>query len=97
MILSNRAKCLICEDVVFSASRHDFKSCKCGNIFVDGGMDYIRHGYEDALAYKNLSVEIEDELFEACEDALEWCDETGRNNLGRICAIFRVLKDKEII
>jgi hypothetical protein len=97
MILSNRAKCLKCEDVIFSASVHDFKSCKCDNIFVDGGMDYIRHGWKDALAYKDLSVEVEDGVFKACEEVLEWCDDTGRNNLGRICAIFRVLKDKELI
>jgi hypothetical protein len=40
----NRAKCALCEDVIESKSRHDFVSCSCGAIFVDGGRDYCRMG-----------------------------------------------------
>lgn len=34
--------CLKCKDRVFSFYRHDFKSCKCGSVFVDGGFNYFR-------------------------------------------------------
>ena len=37
-------KCLKCDDVIISNYRHDFKFCKCRNIFVDGGNDYCRIG-----------------------------------------------------
>lgn len=37
-------KCNLCQDVVFSEHRHDFKYCKCGETFVDGGTDYLRTG-----------------------------------------------------
>jgi len=37
-------KCLKCDDVIVSNYRHDFKFCKCGNIFIDGGDDYCRIG-----------------------------------------------------
>jgi hypothetical protein len=47
----NRAKCRLCQDVIVSKSRYDFVSCKCGEIFVDGGNDYWRRG---AKNFNNL-------------------------------------------
>ena len=44
MTEKNQAKCRKCKDVIESKHRHDFVSCKCGSIFVDGGNDYIRRG-----------------------------------------------------
>lgn len=41
-ILENSAKCLECGDHIISMSRHDFETCSCGNISVDGGHDYQR-------------------------------------------------------
>lgn len=31
-----------CKDIIFSRTRHDFHSCSCGNISIDGGFDYFR-------------------------------------------------------
>lgn len=93
MILANAAKCLKCGDEIFSSHRHDFKACSCGNVFVDGGMSYIRHGYKSYDSYLNLSIEVSELDFEMCMSALDWCDETGRNNLGKLCSIFRALRD----
>lgn len=36
--------CLNCDDVVFSAMRHDYSSCTCGATFADGGKDYFKYG-----------------------------------------------------
>lgn len=47
MILSNKAQCKICKDIVESRHRHDFKWCKCGQMYVDGGKEYIRRGAKD--------------------------------------------------
>jgi hypothetical protein len=33
-----------CFDIIESHHRHDFVSCKCGTIFLDGGVDYVRYG-----------------------------------------------------
>lgn len=95
MILANAAKCIECGDEIFSAHRHDFKYCECENIFVDGGMSYIRHGFEDRDKYMNLSIEITELQFEMCMAALKWCNENHRNDLGRVCAIFRAIRDTE--
>ncbi len=40
----NRAQCAICKNIIESSYRHDFVSCECGSIFVDGGLSYIRRG-----------------------------------------------------
>lgn len=47
----NMAKCALCNDKIVSKHRHDWVSCKCGEIFIDGGNDYWRAGAKD---FKNL-------------------------------------------
>jgi hypothetical protein len=94
-ILSNQVKCLKCEDEPFSAHRHDYKRCKCGAIAVDGGMDYMRRVGDGS--YKDMSITVTDELYESLKQTLEWCQETSRNDLGVICALFRVLRDHGVI
>ena len=42
----NYIKCEKCEDILFSFHRHDFKSCRCEESFIDGGFDYIRYNGE---------------------------------------------------
>lgn len=54
-ILVNKIKCKKCGDVIESKSRHDFKSCSCGAVAVDGGHDYIRRGGKSD-DYEELSV-----------------------------------------
>lgn len=48
-VIRNAARCRKCDTVIESRTRHDFVTCRCGAIFVDGGLDYIRAGgdFED--------------------------------------------------
>ena len=55
-IIRNSAKCLLCGDEIESRYRHDFRECKCGNIFVDGGKDYMRGGALDGGAFQDTSI-----------------------------------------
>ena len=41
-IIKNAAKCNYCGDVIESTYRHDFQTCSCGRVSVDGGHDYLR-------------------------------------------------------
>ncbi|MBQ6477535.1 MAG: hypothetical protein IJI43_03785 [Bacilli bacterium] len=41
-IISNKIQCKKCGDIIESFYTHDFKSCKCGAVAVDGGKDYLR-------------------------------------------------------
>lgn len=52
----NAVKCLKCNTVIESKHRHDFVSCPCGNISVDGGLEYQRRvgtlkDYEEMSEY----------------------------------------------
>lgn len=55
-IKRNSAKCLSCEQEIESKHRHDFARCKCGNVFVDGGKDYIRRGVGEMDKYVDTSI-----------------------------------------
>jgi hypothetical protein len=46
-ILKNKIQCNKCKDIIESKSVHDFRYCQCGNVFVDGGRDYTRRGWND--------------------------------------------------
>jgi len=59
--MSAKIKCLKCLDIIKSYDRHDFRYCKCGNIFIDGGDDYLRYGgkaLEDD-SYEIIGEEVE--------------------------------------
>lgn len=70
-LIRNVIKCNRCGDVIESFSRHDFKYCSCGSVFVDGGLDYARRGFKNNAIddYEELSEweDVEDE-----EEPSEW-------------------------
>ena len=93
MILSNQASCTLCGDAPYSATRHDYKTCKCGNLSVDGGMDYIRRVREDRSNTVEMSIEWEDELVRKLTQSITEALLTGRNPLGVVCSVARTLRD----
>lgn len=40
--VKNRAKCKLCQSIIESFHTHDYVSCKCGEISIDGGDQYCR-------------------------------------------------------
>ena len=40
-IIRNAAQCRLCGDVIESQKLVDFQTCKCGEISVDGGYNFI--------------------------------------------------------
>ena len=56
-IIKNCIKCKTCGDIIESEYRHDFKSCSCNRVAVDGGHDYLRRCYTDRPNdFEDLSV-----------------------------------------
>jgi hypothetical protein len=51
LLTANRVKCLRCNDIIESTHRYDFVKCKCGDVYTDGGLSYLRRG---ATNFKNL-------------------------------------------
>lgn len=41
-ILVNKIRCRKCNDVIQSRYTHEYKRCKCGEVAVDGGLEYLR-------------------------------------------------------
>lgn len=64
-IVTNKVKCLLCDTEVESKHRHDFKSCKCGNIAADGGKEYIRrvgNGLDNPETIQEMNETYEEEV-----------------------------------
>ena len=66
-ILRNAIRCNHCGDVIESTYRHDYRTCRCGCVFVDGGQDYLRRGavngpgdYTDLSEVENVSEKKEE-------------------------------------
>ena len=57
MIIRNIARCTKCNTTIESKSVHDFQQCKCKNIFVDGGKQYLRRGAKNLQYFEDLSKE----------------------------------------
>ena len=64
-IIRNAIKCNTCGDVIESTSQHDFKSCSCGRVSVDGGLDYLRRCFKDSL---NDYTELSEFEYDRLED-----------------------------
>lgn len=55
MIITNKAKCKLCNSIIESKYRHDYVECSCGEISVDGGKDYLKRGAKNFENFIDLS------------------------------------------
>lgn len=51
---TNGARCLGCGDEIHSLHRHDFRTCTCGAVSVDGGTWYARRAFRGDVGWDNL-------------------------------------------
>ena len=96
MIIQNAVTCLGCGDFIVSKHRHDFVTCTCGAISVDGGQAYLRRVGDFANATDH-SWELPDELYKACAAAVEEAIDTNRNRFGIANAVMRKLREADRI
>jgi hypothetical protein len=55
-LIRNSAVCVRCGDSIESKHPHDWVSCSCGSIFVDGGLEYMRRGSNDPSDLMDTSL-----------------------------------------
>ena len=55
MITKNQAMCNNCGQVISSEHQHDFVTCSCGKLSVDGGLHSIRRCFEDRDEWSEMS------------------------------------------
>jgi hypothetical protein len=92
MIIQNAVNCLACGDLIVSKHRHDFVTCTCGAISVDGGQEYLRRVGDFGNAV-DLSWSLPDKLYFDCADAAGLAMDTGRNTKGIANAVMRTLRE----
>jgi tRNA(Ile2) C34 agmatinyltransferase TiaS len=61
VVVVNKAQCKLCGDVIESKHGHDFVRCKCGEIAVDGGKNYLRRSAKNLDNIIELSETYEEE------------------------------------
>lgn len=66
--MRNRAKCRLCQSIIESFHRHDYVTCKCGEISVDGGLDYLHVSAKDFRNFLRIDDEGHEVLVTFKED-----------------------------
>ncbi len=81
MTLVKCVQCPKCREIIFSRARHDCRSCKCGSIFIDGGFDYVKIGYD---TYHGKRPKIIQKWVKQTKDELfaDW--NSGEDRYGKI-------------
>ena len=62
-IIRNSVQCLKCADIIESKDRHDYVTCSCGNVSVDGGKDYLRRSFKEMDSWIDLSTYEEEPTY----------------------------------
>jgi len=84
---------LSCGDKIVSKHRHDFVTCTCGAVSVDGGQSYLRRVGDFGNAM-DLSWSLPDDVYEQCAEAAQDAADTGRNKFGIANAVMRTLRER---
>jgi Zn finger protein HypA/HybF involved in hydrogenase expression len=58
-IVTNKIRCNNCGQVIESKHRHDFVTCECGAVSVDGGKEYLKRTFKKSDSYEDLSEVVE--------------------------------------
>ena len=69
-IIENSAKCLKYGDKIISKYRNDYITCSCGNISVDGGLDYCRRVFKDMETWIDTSILEDDTSKQSYEETI---------------------------
>ena len=64
VIVSNKAQCNECGDIIESKNRHDFVTCSCKSLSVDGGKSYRKRCFKSFSNWTELS-EFYEESYES--------------------------------
>ena len=96
MIVQNAVTCLACGDFIVSKHRHDFVTCTCGAVSVDGGQSYLRRVGDFGNAI-DLSWSLPDNIYNDCAEAVQNAMDSGRNKFGIANAVMRTLREYERI
>ena len=58
IIVVNRVYCSKCKELIISKHVHDFKTCKCGSVSIDGGTYYLKRACDENIEFVDFSERI---------------------------------------
>lgn len=96
VIVSNQARCKLCGDTPWSGHQHDFVSCKCGAIAVDGGQAYLRR-VGDPANIEEMSIVLDYDDVNSIINEVQESIDTGRNARGVAYAALRAIRDAGLL
>ena len=86
-IIRNAIRCNHCGDIIESTSVHDFRTCSCGCVSVDGGHEYLRRCFR----YSPVDFTDVSEVEPAGDGSRENDDDDGPKNENRVASDSYVL------
>lgn len=86
-------RCPACNCVVYSRARHDYRSCPCGSVSVDGGFDYLKVSHKENIGQ---CEPIEIELGDVSENDLYQDWNINKNQYGLIRGDLKDTRKEEI-
>ena len=81
--MKNRAKCKLCKDVIESFHRHDYVSCSCGEISIDGGQDQYGASARDWANFLRVDDEGNEIIPKVVDKELETIDVVEEPKISR--------------
>lgn len=78
MLLRNSAICNNCKEELESKYNHNFVTCSCGKLSIDGGNHYSRILFETADGYTDTSI-YDDDTHELRRQHLTWGNNYDKN------------------
>ena len=76
----NGAVCLSCNSFIRSRNKHDYVTCRCGEISVDGGSHYHKVSFKNKDTFKSITVafkENPDEIFRSPSNHVQPAEDEG--------------------
>jgi hypothetical protein len=58
MVTVSAIKCPGCGTILFSRARHDFHYCPCGDVSIDGGLDYMKVSFK-ATPPDHITIDLD--------------------------------------
>ena len=95
VIVANAVTCLSCGDSIYSAFRHDYTTCLCGNCSVDGGCDYLKMSCKDKDMVKNDHISASPAFLDVLINEIQDAMSSGRNARGVAYAALRAIRNSE--
>lgn len=81
--MRNRAKCKLCLSVIESFHQHDYVSCKCGEISIDGGQHILRAAARDYSNFLRVDDEGNEIIVKVVDDDKKADDKGGEDPDGQ--------------